>query len=408
MSPFFGNAERQEHVFRVAVPCALAVLWLTTCTDVLYRYLTHHPWDMGEWLINYAGGFVRRGFFGSMALVLSGWVGVNPGAVVAFFQMLSYGVFFGVSWSLLRREAQMAPFLFLVISPFLFGFPLLAGGCHRKEILLIALFAGLVWLAKCRSAPVFEKCFYGVMGLFPLLVLSHEALVIYLPYFLILFFWKLPGTRWRFLLSAALLVPSGIAFLAACIYYRCTAGEVQMIMDQLRIHGYPVSDGGAIPWVGQTREFCAEHVARRLASNRYHLYGVALLLIAAAFYPVRSRLRQVLGRPLSRVLLFFSIAGTVVLCTTGVDWGRYIYIHAALCFLICFLPGDPVPQSPEWRSGFRFKLLLFAALLYSGSWFMPHVAPRKLVATVLENTTYAQYAKPYQKMWRYWVPLPSA
>ncbi len=150
---------------------------------------------MGDWMVNYANGFIRRGATGQAALWLGELPGLNPGRVIAFFQCSAYAVYFGFSYALLFKQERLAPFLLLVVAPYIFTFQLLVEGCHRKEILLFAVFALVVWLAATRSTETFLKWFYPILGAYPLLILSHEGLAGYLPYLLVVYLWKVPLTQ---------------------------------------------------------------------------------------------------------------------------------------------------------------------------------------------------------------------
>ena len=46
-------------------------------------------WALGEWLINYEGGFVRRGLLGQIFQIFD-----NPGRIIHFFQKAIIFLFF--------------------------------------------------------------------------------------------------------------------------------------------------------------------------------------------------------------------------------------------------------------------------------------------------------------------------
>ncbi len=389
-----------EAAFRRGLPWGLLGLLLLTCLDILDRYLWLDPWNFGDWLINYAGGFTRRGLSGEIALWLSASTGLDPGAFIALAQIVSYALFFGLSYQLLKKEERLLPYGLLVISPFLFAFQL-TGECHRKEIVLIALFAGLVWLARKRGAAAFEKGCYLALGLFPLLILSHEALAIFLPYFLVLFVQIVPLTRARAWACIALCALNLGVFGAICLSPPVPPAGVEAVVHRLAEHGYPVSGTGAIQWINRTAEYGRQHVIHRLATRQYILYLPMLLLAGVAFAPVVRRLKPIFQRPLTATLIATTFLGTAFLCYTAVDWGRYLYIHAALLFLLTFVHPVPLPIYPR----LPLRAALAAAFCYSAFWYIPHVGPQHLhPPSYFSYNNFTAILDPAAKIWSHLAP----
>ncbi|EHL32856.1 hypothetical protein [Legionella drancourtii] len=60
----------------------LSIIFLLTALGSWQAFLTHSTWHMGDWLINYQGGFVRRGFLGEFIYQLANYTTINPGFYV--------------------------------------------------------------------------------------------------------------------------------------------------------------------------------------------------------------------------------------------------------------------------------------------------------------------------------------
>ena len=58
-----------------------------------FSYL-NNGWLIGDWLINYEGGFVRRGFSGEFFLLLNGYLNIELNRLVFYFQFLIASIFF--------------------------------------------------------------------------------------------------------------------------------------------------------------------------------------------------------------------------------------------------------------------------------------------------------------------------
>ncbi len=65
------------------------LLWLSALLSLVAAYRQRHAWVMGDWLIHYAGGFVRRGLFGQIFVALSRVTGLNPGVFAVLTILLN-------------------------------------------------------------------------------------------------------------------------------------------------------------------------------------------------------------------------------------------------------------------------------------------------------------------------------
>ncbi|MFL0758432.1 MAG: hypothetical protein AB8B32_07590 [Prochlorococcus sp.] len=129
-------------------------------------------WTVGEWLINYAGGFVRRGLPGSGIYHLTVVTGVNPENLVLAISLLFFAIL--VVFLCWRRELLLHP-LVILSSVGLLG-PLTTGNLVRKDFaVLVLLLACLLilrawWSRRWSRVPALIMInIISVMG-----ILSHE------------------------------------------------------------------------------------------------------------------------------------------------------------------------------------------------------------------------------------------
>ena len=60
-----------EDVIRKGLPIFFTLIFLATLMNAFQGYLSHHYYRMGDWLINYQGGIVRRGILGELLYQIS-------------------------------------------------------------------------------------------------------------------------------------------------------------------------------------------------------------------------------------------------------------------------------------------------------------------------------------------------
>ena len=111
---------------------------------ILFSSFPPHRWIIGDWLINYHGGVVRRGLPGEIFLQISQTLGINIVALVVIFQILIYSVFLIKAYKLSINSVASVLTTTLILSPAFILFPILdPQGSFRKEILLFALLSVL-------------------------------------------------------------------------------------------------------------------------------------------------------------------------------------------------------------------------------------------------------------------------
>ena len=102
-----------EKVLQKSLPYFFALVFITTIAGALSGYLRHDSFKIGDWLINYQGGMVRRGLLGEVIYQLSYFTHINPGLYVVLFQIFFYAVFLFFSFALLKNNRFYYLMLFL-------------------------------------------------------------------------------------------------------------------------------------------------------------------------------------------------------------------------------------------------------------------------------------------------------
>lgn len=136
-----------------------------------------------ENLINYEGGFVRRGFLGNIIFKLNQYTGINYIKIIVSIYLIAYTFFIIISCKVLNKIWKVNPYLFLfvLISPSTFFFPLFDfSALFRKEIFFFILLFYHVYIAqqtieKKKSIIFYKRCV--LFTVFPGLlfnILIHE------------------------------------------------------------------------------------------------------------------------------------------------------------------------------------------------------------------------------------------
>jgi hypothetical protein len=364
-------------VYLLYIALAMLVIgWHDTHTQV--------EWMLGDWLINYQGGFVRRGLMGELVLHSSRLTHVSPLYVAAAMGILFYAVIWLSVREILFRSSWSLWTLFVVFSPATLAFGILddRGGFHKEIIFLAGLGLLLVLLDRIEVSDLFLSAYLTITC--AVCILSHEALFVYMAYYLAAVVIGRPG--WRRVLSIA-----AVPFLvgAACFYATTQHPGNQDIVEQICLSLKdlgPVMHDGAIGYLSHDSRFAREELLTDMHLyhylNRYPLLAIlSLLPILWGFCSLwkqeqlRKNLRIIGG------LSLLSMLGSTMLFLYATDWGRWIYIHIfSLSLLFLFLSSRATNQSYDFaqmliwpQREYRAKAwgMFFLLLLYSGAWNLP-------------------------------------
>lgn len=303
------------------------------------RHLRHwldlggRPWTQGDWLINSAGGPVRRGPFGSALLALAGAAGVPVMTLLGALQGLLVVALYGLTGVLVWRawRVQRETVLLAVLSAAFFAFVYGASPSSglRKEIiglvalLLVALPGGGLGRVGL-SASLAATCAAG-----------HEVGVLLLPAWLVALHLLRPemlaANAGRVLAGATVLA---VIWAAVHTLRHPTAPRIDAMCAAIRAGGPVAPDicDGAIAWLARGDSGAAQ-VAGALRARGGRL-AVTLPSMAAAVVPV-VRLLALCGAPRASVL---AIAAAVLplslLYPVGFDWGRWLSIQVSVAAIL--------------------------------------------------------------------------
>ncbi len=143
-------------------------LTLRLCASATNIY-TKDSWNITEWLINYRGGFVRRGLPGEIILWLYNHCGLSPCPVIIFLSLSAYIA--GLALYFIYSFHKKGHSLFLLPFVFFLGNPLINNFLIRKDLWLIMLFIGTVYFSVKRDkfSIILANLF------FVLALLMHES-----------------------------------------------------------------------------------------------------------------------------------------------------------------------------------------------------------------------------------------
>lgn len=358
-----------ENILQKYLIYFFVLIFIITVHESFIGYIEHHSWNVGDWLINYQGGFIRRGLLGEVIYQLSYYTSINLGLFVFILQIFFYGVFFFYSYKLLKKQDSLLPYAFLIFSPFIFTFQINnPEGGYRKEIIYFALFAFLTWSAFIKKPDNFEKIFYIILLIYPFIILTHEMLAIFLPYFLVIYVLSTTLNRKKIIIVSTLLSFSFVSFFVSIYYHGSTSQIVEIFKSTSK--GNYVIEGGAILWLNKGISYGFLQVVNKIKFEYYALYIILIFISLIAYIPLLNKLKYIVNNSLVIFFLSLSIIGSIPLFIVAIDWGRFIQIHLISIFFILLLPLKKVNDKFLLKiNGFVICFFMMYILL----WYIPYM-----------------------------------
>jgi len=274
-------------------------------------------WATGEWLINYAGGFVRRGFFGELLLRLT-----PEGNSAIYVLLLLQFAFVVYIWIFLLQFAAKNTFssnsLILILSPA--GISFLSWDKYlyvRKEILGIVL---VIFVFKLLNLELKVQLKMILANLaFVWVVLSSEVNLFFLPSLIFLIatsktIERLHKVYWIF---SFLLVSSILVFVT--VAYSGNLETSSSVCTRLLEHGLQpdMNCRGAVAMIGVTLGEAFEHVVSNLPGSLIYF-----LILIFSLFPIY----KCWPRDVTKVWIAAVFLGVSPLFFIAWDYGRWVFI----------------------------------------------------------------------------------
>ncbi len=334
------------------------LLCVATWLVVLGLFNLRHPsdWAMGDWLINYTGGFVRRGLTGQLALVLRS-AHIPLLWTILLLQWTLYGVV------LLRVRRLISDLrwnwwrLALFFSPATLAFVLLDPPfAFRKDILLFALLALTLTVGDRTHAEDKRTSSWIVPSLLltagcAVCILSHEGLIVFFPYLFGAMFLASRSVR----RSVQIFVLPALVSVALFALVSRFPGDAQIAATVCRSIGGTLTSppsgicGGAVDYLAHDAAYAHREVLRVMLAGHYWRHVPWLFVLPLV--PVIMGLGQLWqsDRAVSQMIIAlaaFAWLMSISIFYYGTDWTRWIYIHTfSLMLLLLFAAEHHKPTT---------------------------------------------------------------
>ena len=319
------------------------ILILIVC-GVFILYSKHdvgNDSSLSDWLINYSGGFVRRGLVGQIVLEFAYFFSIKLRDAIVIFQIISFVAYYLLVFFLLRKTITNRLLILSIFSPIFILFPIAEIEAFGRKEIFILLIVILYFFSNIRDikTQLLFKFF-----IFPISILIWEPAIIFYPYLLLidLVVFKIKKLNksliWLFL--SYLVVFLVIIF----VYLNSISSENFDLMRNTLINDFGENCYMSCLFVGNQSQNSLMELANANAVIVKPLHIIRYtLIVLIGFYPLFNLLQ--ISKLNNKELFFLSnyknllfpfivvFSPSLFLYVLMYDWGRIVHISYSFMLL---------------------------------------------------------------------------
>lgn len=295
--------------------------------------------SMAEWLINYQGGFGRRGLLGELFAHISIKFNFPIRKTILYFLYFIFIVYYFLIYLFFKNIKKNKLIIISILSPLFVLFPLAELEALGRKDILIPLF----FLIFCNF---FLKTNFLILSLillicFPILLLTHEVSIFYLPFFLAVLLFKIKNfnvTKLIFIIFILTVFVSIIYILSNSAH---SSDQIKMMCDHMKNVLNDKCGLGAYV----LNRVLADNIAElglnvtQLTRNLFILiFGFsALFILSKNSYFNNQKKISIISKFFDfKFLMYIVFLPTLIPFVIAVDWGRWFNLSCTMLTLFYF------------------------------------------------------------------------
>tara|TARA_B100000686_G_scaffold353085_1_gene457251 strand:+ start:3560 stop:4789 length:1230 start_codon:yes stop_codon:yes gene_type:complete len=366
----------------------LVYLFLLFVFGIFWLYVKHEVGNdstISEWLINYQGGFTRRGLIGEICFQIAKYFDLRLRFVIFLFQSLMYSVFLILIYRFFRNISVNLAIIFAIFTPIFLLYPVAEiEVLARKETFV---FIGLLVFLNISSSKYSSNYpLYYIFFILPIICLIWEPVVFFFPFVasILLIRLELEKDKVSKLLGKIIVcfIPATIAFLATA--FLIISPENHLIMEnslELNFGEECYSSCGLFKYKSSiASQFVYTYRSLTLeAFVRYFLiiligFGPLFLLCLNTKLKANFFLFRYFDSLFYPILIMLS--PVIVMFAAMVDWGRVVnisYTFTVLFYFYLYKNNLLIINSKKIEKSISFlknkkSLLIFCFIIYAFGW----------------------------------------
>lgn len=313
--------------------------------SIFYLYAKHevgNDTSISEWLINYRGGFTRRGLGGEINIFISSLLNIELRKAILFFQIFIHTSYLILIFFYLRKFRLNLLQFFALFAPIFLLYPIAElEVLGRKEMIVFLFFSISLHLANKEFHPRIINIFTFIT--LPILCFIWEPVIFFIPFFSVILIFKNKYKNFYETLNKLLIVFSSSILTIIFIFLNPLSDENHQLMCDFLVNNFDENCYmSANLLIKNTIYFDTLFIYERTTWVDFLRY---FLIFIIGFFPFHLNIfnnkftNQINFISLNFKPLFlysFLYFPVLMLFTFGHDWGRWINITYTLSILLYF------------------------------------------------------------------------
>ena len=353
----------------ILISSAIYSLWsVKLLNDFPWRYV------FTDWIINYEGGYIRRGLLGEISINLSNFLDLNIKYIFLLIHLSAYLLFHLIFYKFFISFNKNYVFYLLCFSPLVFLYPIATFEAFaRKEIFYITFFLiNCYLLIKINNRNI---VFFSTNLLVILSYLIHESSLFFLIffYFSYLIFLKKNNYKIRFNEIGFIIIVYLILFYL--LFIPVTDEKLSEMIYLVNQDFFELTRfSGAITWLQKDPSSAFMFLENNHISIKNIFQNILYLHFLIIFFYLLYINNFFKSDKYFFILTILSFFGPLIYFLVWLDWGRLVYIIYNFCLILTFycLHDDKeifvkIDKFPIINS-LNYKFKLFFTISYIGLW----------------------------------------
>ena len=344
-------------------------------------YEEYSDWQYADWLINYQGGFIRRGLIGEILLQIHYFLSINLDILVFCFVVFLYSILLILLIKSVKYLETSKFDTLIFLSPGFFLYPIMNSEViGRKEILLFVILGSFVFFEK-----YLKDKYLLLITLISILVISltHTGLLFYSQYLVFLYF-LISLSRNKEISFSEILIIAIYLLVLFLFLFSSESSKSQVLEICNSVKDFVKNDcvnRGQFFWLYRPMtEYFDVKLTLDLESN-FFIYSLSLFLVFVFIsiklyfskFKSENNFLDVLN-PFVIFLLLFVF--TIPIYVVGIDWGRYISMSFFSTYFIYIYLIKQKMISFNFKNSFLKKkisknLFFIFVFIYAFTWTFP-------------------------------------
>ena len=312
--------------------------------SIFFLYLKHQIGNdstISEWLINYEGGFTKRGIIGQIAIYFSRLFDQNLRWILFIMQVTACSIYFILIYNFLKNVNYNRILILAIFTPIFVLYPVAEiEVLARKEILVFTLYLLYLLIPNNYFLKYFSFIIFYILS-----VLIWEPVVFFAPLFLAIEVIenKVESVNFKLIFIIFKFLPG--LLIAGYIAINPIAGDNHEIMSSVLKNEF-----GETCYMSCALLKSKSTIFQQFQGN-FHKYSLEIfiryfLIILIGFGPIFILLKNSILK--NKNLLFFNkfnnllfptiltLLPVILLFAMGYDWGRWVNISYVFTFIFYF------------------------------------------------------------------------